>query len=202
MFVTEGIAHPNVTGRSDRPPWTLGGDNRHKGGLVSETIESGEAQGIDPGAFDRVKRERDLAKQETETARKALAQTVLVDKLYEHFKGKDDLAADRYQLAKEAVNYPGIAEAEDPAIAADAWLERLSGLLGKSSTSKPPPMTPGPNPAATGVQIESGPFKVGAKEWKDFVAQNGMPAAYKAVEAGQFFFSQENTDSQKTASLY
>jgi len=168
---------------------------------VSEEIATGESQGIDPGAFDRVKRERDQAKAETETAKKALAQTVLVDRLYEHFKGKDDLAADRYQLAKEAVSYPGIAEAEDPAAAADAWLERLSGLLGKS-TSKPPGMGSGPNPAAAGVQVDTGPFKVGGQEWKDFVAQNGMPAAYKAVEDGQFFFSQENTDSQKTASLY
>lgn len=176
--------------------------------MVSEetvTQEQSQSQGIDPGAFDRIKRERDQAKQEVETAKAALANTLLVDTLYGHFKSKEGIGGDRYELAKEAAKAPGIAEAENPAEAADQWLARISGLLGSapSAQSPPPPMAAArPNPGAAGISVEQGPFKVGSKEWTEFVQQNGMRAAYKAVEDGQFFFSSDNREAQATAALY
>lgn len=178
---------------------------------MSENIDN-EAQqeptGVDPKAFDRVKNELGQTKQKLAGAESVLASALLVDKLYEHFAGKEGIT-DPYRIAKEAAAYPGIGEAEDPAEAADAWLNRLSGLLAspKPTEDAPKPVPPmaaasGPNPAATGTQIETGPFKVGSDQYKKYVQENGMAAAYKAIQDGQFFFSAENDAAQKTAALY
>lgn len=186
--------------------------------VTTDNQTESEPQTIDPGAFNRVKSERDtLASQvkereaEATKAKSALQEIALVDDLYQTFKGAkpDDLpdglkdswdGRDFYALAKRVA--PQVIGQENPAQAAIDWLADMSSLLSTpagQAQAPPPPMAGGPNPAAEGIVLESGPFKVGSDEWKKFVETNGQSAANQAILDGQFYFSDRNLQAQETA---
>lgn len=162
-----------------------------------------ESSGVPPEAFERVKNEAAEAKAIAAKATEELAHQVLVDKIRVHLKGKEGgpVIADPYESAVFIAKQIG-AGVEDPAVATDAWLDSVSGLLQQSDVTVAPPMAAsGPNPGAEGIDVESGPFKVNSPEWDSFVAENGMKAAVRAVADGRFFHSPEVQAAQETAQL-
>ena len=165
----------------------------------NETTET--VQQVPPEAFERVKRELAEAKEQAANFAREAKSALVIDKLYDHFSNREDLAdRNHYALAREAATLGSVLDAEDPAKAADEWLNRTSALFQSKAPSGPPPAA-GPNPGAEGIAVESGPFPVGGDEWKKFVEANGMPAAFKAMADGQFYTSRENQEAQGTAQL-
>ena len=158
---------------------------------------------IPPEAYARVKRENETIRQQLADAAPALKQALVIDQLHTHFKGVDELKnRDLYELAKTAAQLPQVRDSDDPAKAADAWIATMSNLFTNGVQAVPlPPMAVGANPAAAGVAVETGPFKVGSKEYNDFLAQHGIQATLQAVRDNRFFFSSENQAAQETASL-
>ena len=169
---------------------------------MPEITETQPPDSIPPQAFARVKAELEQAKQTLADLAPAVKQSLVVDKLHSHFKARDDLKGrDLYELAKSASGMPQVRDAEDPAKAADDWIATMSSLFTAPQGPTAPPLMAGPNPAAAGVAIESGPFAVNSKEYNAFLKPHGTAAPLQAVRPGQFFFSRENESAQQTATV-
>ena len=183
------------------------------------TSPSHEQEGPPPQAVERLKREAAEAIAERDQARQGLASALLVDTVYGHLTSRkygetEWRPTDNYGAAKFiAAQIP--LTSKDPAAEVDRWLTQASSLLRPPTVAAAPPApgTPatqvvpspapgggsGPNPGAAGLDVNAGPFPVGGKEFKDFVAKHGMDAVGPALTQGLFFFSDENKAAQDTA---
>ncbi len=171
----------------------------------TEQEPQSQPTGVPPEAYERQKAETAAAKEEAKVATEALAQTVLVDKIYEHFDGLDDEAkpANPYEAAKAAARrIPADTENVPEAVA--ALVAEMSSLQPLTKIDPaPPPMAgddggPGPQPGAAGEQLETGPFPINSPEFKKYFKENGARAANAAIANGQFFPSDENAAAQAT----
>ena len=171
-----------------------------------ETLEpESPPQVVPPEAYERQKKETAAAKETAKEATAALAQTVLVDKVYQHFKSLDDDAqpADSYEAAKAAAKrIPADTENVPEAVA--ALQAEMSSLQPQTAAEPPPPPMAGdsegsgPQPGATGGQLETGPFPINSKEFKSYFEEHGARAANVAIANGMFIPSDENASAQAT----
>ncbi len=169
------------------------------------TESTSQPTGIPPEAYERQKAETAAAKEEARVATDALAQTVLVDKIYEHFSGLEDDAkpVNPYEAAKAAARrIPSDTENVPEAVA--ALVAEMSSLQPQTVAEPPPPPMAGdeggqgPQPGAAGGQLETGPFPINSKEFKEYFKEHGSRAANVAIANGQFFPSDDNASAQNT----
>ena len=173
------------------------------------TPTQNSSEGVPPQAVERLKREREQAKAETEVAKaevvqatQALTQAGFVDKLYEYLDGLEgnDRPSKPYVAAKFlARQLP--ADTEDIPAAVEVLRGELASLQPQNTLPPPPLMAGGPKPGAEAAEIETGPFRVGGKEYVTFISEYGRAATNAAIVAGQFFYSDENEAAQGTAEL-
>lgn len=164
--------------------------------------EQPQGESPPPGAVERIKQERDEAKARLKEAEPALRQAHLIDQLHAHFKAQEQYAGrDLYELAKQASSQPQVRDAEDPASAATEWINSMTALFQNQTAAPAPPPMAGPNPAASGVAVDEGPYKVGSKEYKDYFTKHGIEATNEAIARGQFYFSDANVAAQETAGI-
>jgi len=166
----------------------------------SGTEVQSEPQAPPPEAVERLKGEVAALKGQLAEAAPVLKATHLIDQLHAAFKADESFKGkDHYELAKAAAGQPEVRDAEEPAQAAVEWTNRMSSLFqaNAAAVKAPPPMA-GPNPAASGVPTDEGPFKVGSEEFKKFVKTHGSDAVAQAIRDGQFFFSDANRAAQDT----
>jgi hypothetical protein len=163
-----------------------------------------QVQAPPPEAVDRLKRERDEAKATLDTAAKELAMTRHTKAVYEALKNVEvdgKRLPDPFALADRIASQVPM-DAADLGSAAMELVNGLRVLLPSATTTPAAPMSglpSGPNPGAEGESTETGPFRVGSKEYLAFVEREGMAAANQAIVDGRFYFSAENEAAQATA---
>ena len=169
----------------------------------NETTEQ-ESTGIPPQAFDRVKAEAASFKEAAEVSGQALAKREWVDQLYDHFNGLegDSKPANSYEAARAAANrLPVGTENISEAIA--ALQAEMSSMQPQTVIDAPPPPMAGddgtgPQPGASGGELESGPYSLTSPEFKKFFAENGKQATNVAIANGMFVPTDENRAAQAT----
>ena len=171
----------------------------------NETTEQETAPSVvPPEAYERQKATSASEKARADTAEAALSHTVLVDKVYEHFKSLDAEArpADPYEAAKAAASrIPSDTENVPEAVA--ALVAEMSALQPQTVADPPPPPMAGddgtgPQPGAAGEQIETGPFPMNSPEFKKYFEEHGKQATNVAIANGMFIPSDENQAAQAT----
>ena len=172
---------------------------------VETTEQESPPQVIPPEAFNRVKEERDTAKAEGSETKTALAQALLVDKIHEYWESKP--AAERPENPRQSAKFlsqqlpEGV---EDVPAAVEAFTSEMSALQPQTAAEPPPPPMAGdsegsgPQPGATGGQLETGPFPINSKEFKSYFEEHGARAANVAIANGMFVPSDENASAQAT----
>ncbi len=170
----------------------------------TETTETASPQVIPPEAYERQKAETAAAKAQVAEATEALAQTALVDSVYEYFNGLDEAAkpANPYEAAKNAARRIPVGTENVPEAVA-ALVAEMSSLQPPTVIQQPPPPMAGtegsgPQPGAAGGEIESGPFPMNGKEAMAFRTDQGEQAFRVAVANGMFYPSDANASAQAT----
>jgi len=159
---------------------------------------------VPPEAYERQKATSASEKARADTAEAALSHTVLVDKVYEHFKSLDPEArpANPYEAAKAAASrIPS--DTDDVPAAVAALVAEMSALQPQTVADAPPPPMAGddgtgPQPGATGGQLETGPFPLNSPEFKKYFEEHGKQAANVAIANGMFIASDENLAAQSS----
>jgi len=176
---------------------------------VTDVVETTEQEtpptgGVPPQAFDRVKAEAASYKEAAEVSGQALAKREWVDKLYDHFNGLEGDAklANPFEAAKAAAEYLPV-DTENISEAVAAFNARMSAMQPQTVADAPPPPMAGddgtgPQPGATGGELENGPFSMKSPEFKKFFEDNGKQATNVAIANGMFYPSDENQAAQST----
>ena len=160
--------------------------------------------GVPPQAFDRVKAEAASFKEAAEVSGEALAKREWVDTLYDHFNGLEDATkpANPYEAARAAANRIPVGTENIPDAIA-ALKAEMSSLQPPTAVDPPPPPMAGddgtgPQPGASGGELETGPFPMNGPEFKKFFEENGKQATNVAIANGMFIPSDENQAAQAT----
>ena len=174
-----------------------------------ETATEAVPEGVPPQAIERLKRERETARAEAEqakadvaTATEALAKVALVDSIHDYLDGLEgpNVPSDPRKAAKFLARQMPV-DTEDVPAAVESLRAEISALQPQNDIPPPPLMAGGPQPGATGADLESGPYRIGSEEFVKFISEHGRQATNQAIAEGMFFDSDENRAAQETAGL-
>ncbi len=164
---------------------------------------------VSVAAHDRVKGERDQAKQQLADATTALADVALRDRAYDHFKANENVP-DAYAAARAVtkdVTMRGIADEELPG-RLDAWLEEQAAIFGSSVPQETPPEVPessaappgaarpAPSPASGGPQPKPEPLTWSSPEVIRLREQGNRDELIRLVKEGRLLVSPGNPYSR------
>lgn len=155
-------------------------------------------------AHERIKRERDEALQQLEAAKPTLQAVGLIDKAYEHFKGK---VPDPYAAARAASRDSMFAEVDTEQLAEtfDSWLQEQQSAFGFQSPNgdggepdpvptAPPPGAgrPQPSPSGTGGEPKPEPLSWNSDEVRAAKRRGDRDQLQEWIKNGQLKLSPTN----------
>lgn len=168
-----------------------------------------QRESVSVEAHTRVKTERDQFKTQLEQVSSTLKGVALVDKAYEHFKGKG--VSDPYGLAKAASRDSLLAGVEDDALTGrlDDWFTQQQAIWGATQANggddteakAPPPATsatppgaarPAPSPGNDGGQVKPEPLTMQSPEVREMLKKGDRAGLRELARQGRLIGSPGN----------